>query len=1170
MRQLLTSLFLFTCNFCFAQLNIPCNNWLQLPSYNSFVNVGDLDISGNQVTVEAIFSRTTPYSGGYLWAGDLVSKHTGPSDVNYLLRPNNAEITTSNGYFCTPPACNIQLNKVYHAAMVYDGVTLKFYRNGYLISSVPASGNLFQNNLNTHIGYYDANTYNTNFIGYINEVRIWNTVRSQAQIRSYMNTSLPNPTTQTGLLAYYTFDNLLNKQGNTTFNGTLGGSAISNSTLPTCNYVIDSCEQIALPVDSTIINKYTPVLNYDICLNQLIVEDASEFKVGDTVLLFQMKGAAIDSSNTSSFGNVTDYKSAGNYEYNYIRAINGNVIDLKNTLLRTYEIPQGVVQLIRVPYYSSYSNTQVLTCLPWDGKKGGILALNVQNNFSMGQNIDVSGRGFRGGVAINSQLNSWQPGCESNNYFYPSNGNASQGKGEGIAQLSSAKMSGRGKLANGGGGGNLVNAGGGGGSNGTAGGQGGNQFEGCGNNPFANGGSPGLALSYTNAVNKLFLGGGGGAGDANDPLGGNAFNPNGGNGGGIILISAETITSNGFQIIANGNDGKACTTNCNEGMGGGGAGGTVFISANQFVSALTVTAIGGKGANNTSVLVSSLLKNHGPGAGGSGGIVLLKQATKPTNVIINNNGGANGIITNNSNFAFGAQTGTQGLTQYNYFLPISTAPFKKNIDSVRINFSNPVCNSYMFSGLGFTNSLPVNSWQWFFGNAGMAATQNASYTFNNQGSYDVKLIAKDINGCKDSITIAITAIATPQQPVATLLQPTCTIATGSITINSPLGNNFEYSINSTNFQNSPVFTAVAPGAYNVIVRNKSNGCLSPISSVSIDPATNSAPVPKALVTDQPDCIIPTGTITINSPLGAFYDYSIDGVQFQSGTVFNSLSPGSYSVTVRNNLTGCLATSTVLSVDPVPANPAIPVIGAISQPGCTVKTGSFTIVSPLGADLLYSLNGNNPQASGNFVGLTPGTYSVTTNNSSNGCISSRINVIINQQPVIPTIATASVTEQPNCTISSGTITITAPIGNNYEYSVDGVSFQSSFLFRNLSPNNYNVIVRDKNSGCSSQPLQLIVKPDVAATGNYFMANAFSPNGDGLNDCFGVKNWGVITEFQFMIFNIWGELVFSTTNPIACWDGTFKERQSPLGNYVYYIKANTLCGKVERKGNLALIR
>ncbi|MCB0741093.1 MAG: hypothetical protein KDB92_08620, partial [Chitinophagaceae bacterium] len=159
-------------NICFGQLNIPCDNWLHLPSYQSYVSVGDLDVSGNKITVEATFSRTVPYSNGYIWAGDLVSKHNDPTDINYLLRPNDAEITTTNGYFITPPICEIELNKTYHAAMVYDGSSLKFYRNGFLMSSVPATGNLYQNDYQTRIGLYDALLYNTNLIGYINEVRI--------------------------------------------------------------------------------------------------------------------------------------------------------------------------------------------------------------------------------------------------------------------------------------------------------------------------------------------------------------------------------------------------------------------------------------------------------------------------------------------------------------------------------------------------------------------------------------------------------------------------------------------------------------------------------------------------------------------------------------------------------------------------------------------------------------------------------------------------------------------------------------------------------------------------------------------------------------------------------------------------------------------------------------
>jgi hypothetical protein len=130
----------------------PCQTWLNTQAAGQKVTVGDLDVSGTQITVEANINRTAPWSNNYLYAGDVVSKHDGPNDVNYLLRPNSAEITTSNGYFVTPAICLIDLNKTYHVAMTYDGTTLKFYRNGFLMSQVPATGTLFLNNYPTTIG----------------------------------------------------------------------------------------------------------------------------------------------------------------------------------------------------------------------------------------------------------------------------------------------------------------------------------------------------------------------------------------------------------------------------------------------------------------------------------------------------------------------------------------------------------------------------------------------------------------------------------------------------------------------------------------------------------------------------------------------------------------------------------------------------------------------------------------------------------------------------------------------------------------------------------------------------------------------------------------------------------------------------------------------------------
>lgn len=171
-----------------------------------------------------------------------------------------------------------------------------------------------------------------------------------------------------------------------------------------------------------IINDYTEVSFYNICDNSFIVTNDSAFKIGDTVLLIQMKGALIDTSNTSNFGKILDYRNAGNYEFNYISQKAGNQLTFKNRLTKTYDIPDGVVQLVRIPYYKDGLFFNGLTCLPWDGSKGGVLALTVLHGIKTFGPIDVGGTGFKGGEGYNSTVNGLN--CFSNNYIILSPANS--------------------------------------------------------------------------------------------------------------------------------------------------------------------------------------------------------------------------------------------------------------------------------------------------------------------------------------------------------------------------------------------------------------------------------------------------------------------------------------------------------------------------------------------------------------------------------------------------------------------------------------------------------------------------------------------------------------------------------------------------------------------------
>jgi gliding motility-associated-like protein len=212
-------------SFLFLLLALKFNplfgqNSLFLPGPTNYVRVGDLDVAGNQLTVEALIH----YTGASI---NIVSKHTDPSNVNYLLRIGSFEITTTSGFanFGGVAAAGVTLvaGRTYHVAATYNGQFLRYYVNGCLTGEMPWTGNMITNNLQTAIGN-QSTTQTEQFTGYIDEVRIWNVARTQAQIAANM-LDLPNPTTQAGLLGYYKFDgNYINAQGNAAFNGVAVGA----------------------------------------------------------------------------------------------------------------------------------------------------------------------------------------------------------------------------------------------------------------------------------------------------------------------------------------------------------------------------------------------------------------------------------------------------------------------------------------------------------------------------------------------------------------------------------------------------------------------------------------------------------------------------------------------------------------------------------------------------------------------------------------------------------------------------------------------------------------------------------------------------------------------------------------------------------------------------------
>ncbi|MCG3865781.1 MULTISPECIES: GEVED domain-containing protein [unclassified Photobacterium] len=346
--------------------------------------------------------------------------------------------------------------------------------------------------------------------------------------------------------------------------------------------------------------------------NDVSVDSAVGFSLGDTVLIIQMTGASADLN-----GKITSWNNIGNFEFATITNLAGTTVSV-NAITKTYTTTEKV-QLIKVSDTSADATTTttgVITGDGWDGDKGGVVVIKAQH-LILNHNIDMSG--------VNT-------GAVSDRYagkgFWGGDARMMQ-NGFSVVDIPEQGASPRGT---GGGGATGDNNSGGGGANFGTGACGAGYYGG----PFVSGqsgtggwGLDGLGLAPGSF--PLMMGGGGGSGHNNNTHWGQ-----GGNGGGVIIIVADEITGGGGQILANGANGWNDMTDFgwHDGSGGGGGGGAVYFDIPTVSGALTVQVKGGNGG--------PISGNHAGGGGGGGGALFIDNATLLAGVTLQANGGGNG------------------------------------------------------------------------------------------------------------------------------------------------------------------------------------------------------------------------------------------------------------------------------------------------------------------------------------------------------------------------------------------------------------------------------------------------------------------------------------------------------------------------------------------------
>ena len=283
-----------------------------------------------------------------------------------------------------------------------------------------------------------------------------------------------------------------------------------------------------------------------------------------------------------------------------------------------------------------------------------------------------------------------------------------------------------------------------------------------------------------------------------------------------------------------------------------------------------------------------------------------------------------------------------------------------------------------------------------------------------------------------------------------------------------------------------------------------------------------------------------------------YFYNWDTNPSQSGDTVRITQPGDYTVTI-SALNAC-ATSVKLNV---PVYRPLANRLDIKDADCAGNKGSIT-ANISGGRAPYRYLWSTGSTASSIQNLLPGSYEVEVRDSSN-CVIQTQNIVVGlKMSGLPVDLGRDMSICDNETIS-------LTPGNFSSYQWQDGSVGSTFTV--TSPGTYNVAVVN-NLGCMGND-EILVYYDCS---DLYFPGAFTPNSDARNDGFSALGTQVIfaRNYRLDIFNRYGQLVFTSTDPLQKWDGSVKGSLPQTGSYVWM--ANYLLNGIQRsrRGTVLIIR
>ncbi|MFN6038607.1 MAG: gliding motility-associated C-terminal domain-containing protein [Bacteroidota bacterium] len=492
---------------------------------------------------------------------------------------------------------------------------------------------------------------------------------------------------------------------------------------------------------------------------------------------------------------------------------------------------------------------------------------------------------------------------------------------------------------------------------------------------------------------------------------------------------------------------------------------------------------------------------------------------------------------------------------------ISGAQTVNNISQPTINIvasDTNICSGTIVSFTSNLNNGGSNpAYQWTLNGSAVTSANNPNFSSGSLTNGDVVnlILTPGTGACNNTTPVTsngvnITVVATPTISVSNS-GPYCEGSSIQLTANSNGNISWTGPNSYTSTQNNPIVGSASSNLAGTYIVTATTGTCS-ISDTTLVQVNNN-PIAAAVTNQTITCINNTATISgsSNAPSSSF-NWSGPGIV--SGANTNSCQVnlgGVYILTVTQTATGCTGSDTIFVASNL-TTPSV-IADSIKFLACnqtSINIGSF---SP-DTGIVYQWNppGNTPNSNNTTVSSI-GNYTVTVTNTASGCSSSDV-VIVASSGVLPDV-NAGINQVLNCTTTvvtlngstttPNTISIWSPAGTNPDSLNNEIN----------APGNYILTVTDTISGCSNSDT-VMVTYDGSDCGDLDFYNGITPNGDGKNDVFYIKNISFHPNNLLIIFNRYGGKIWEgkdyDNNSVVFKGLDMNGIELPPGTYYYLLK------------------